>query len=389
MLIESVIIGFVTIGAMYYVGDLNILIYGLTVLAYISSSVSIYLMTESDSRGDPTETMKISSVKYIILSAVFVIGILSYGYTQEQLTLIYYISTGVFAMYTASVVKRSQKYEEDRDYFTDQYSSANKDWKRASVALEMALDSREENVNQSYFWAKRAESIYEGIIEKEDRVMQREAAGAFATACGFVAASVFTESNESYSLWKAAEKSIQQARNLLSVRICDMCGQKKPVENCTGSLEDGERKVYCQRCIDRQQKKNRRQASHQQQETNSDGYTRKDSTRRNRSSNDNSSNSSSNGTNSTSRTRSSNSTNSNRSQDSNEDRSSVTKKNDSEQMTTEEALQVLDLKTEPNSASGVHEAFRSKVKKAHPDMGGSEEKFREVKKAREILVKKY
>lgn len=58
-------------------------------------------------------------------------------------------------------------------------------------------------------------------------------------------------------------------------------------------------------------------------------------------------------------------------------------------MTVEEALDVLELESEPEDASGVHSAFRDKVKEAHPDMGGSEEKFRKVKKAREILVKNY
>lgn len=403
MIVESLLIGSLTLGAMYYFGELDVLIYAVTILSYISSSVSIYLMTDSQNRSYPTKTMNISSVKYLLLSSVFVIGVLSYGYVQEQLTIIYYVYAGVFSMYVASVLKRSQKYTGDRDYFTDQYSSAEKDWERASVALEMALDNREDSVNQSYFWAKRAESIYEGIIEKEDRVMEREAAGAFATACGFVAASVFTESNESYSLWKAAEQSIKQAKNLLSVRICDMCGQKKPVANCTGSLEDGERKIYCQECIKREQRRQRREASQQKQGGQRSGSTatnREDSNDRNRRSNrrdneynrDNSDGTDNRGENDKTGDRSTSRNNrrsSQKSRKSSESKNSVRSRESKSGMTVEEALDVLGLEAEPEDASGVHSAFRDKVKEAHPDMGGSEEKFRKVKKAREILVKNY
>lgn len=386
MVIESILIGSMTIGAMYYFGALNPLIYGATGLGFILPSISIYFMTEPAKRKYPTRTMDISMVKYLLVASILIIGIPAYGYVQEELTLIYYMSTGCISMYTASVLKRSQKYKGDRDYFTDKYSSANKEWERASVALEKALDSRDDSVNESYFWAKKAESIYEGIIEKEDRTMQREAAGMFATACGFVAASVFTESNESYSLWKAAEKSIQQAKNHLSVRICDICGQKKPVENCTASIEDAERKIYCQRCVNREQQKQRQKASQERQKrtrtNNKDKKSRENKKNRGTTNSSNKRKTSQSNTKQSSRNTQSN--------DRNKSRQNTPMNSESnDKMSTETALEVLELDEKPKNASEVHKAFRDKVKEAHPDMGGSEDQFRKVKKAREILVNSY
>ncbi len=69
----------------------------------------------------------------------------------------------------------------------------------------------------------------------------------------------------------------------------------------------------------------------------------------------------------------------------NNKKSRKTQNNVKDTMTKKEAKQILNI-SGSLTESNIKNAFRKKVKKVHPDLGGSEKEFKEVKKARDILL---
>jgi hypothetical protein len=369
---ESIIVGILSIIIMISLNITDLIIYTVVVLFFILLSTSYYLSTPPDRRDYPTHVLDISYFAYLIMGVFF--SLILTGYILwSNIKPINYISLILGVVYLISIMSRSRKYKGNRDYFTDSFSSANRDWERASVALEMAIHNKEENVKSSFYWAKKAERIYEDIIEYEDRVAYRDAANSFSVACGFVSASIFTKSKRSYSFWKAAEQSIDEAMEFLSYRVCDNCGRKNPINNCKAIIDDGHRIVICQRCIRQDanhQKQNRRDNSKKRnnnQQTERQKYSRRNDEE------------------STSNTKKERQRyHQNRSQ--NNKRNRTKKTNNTTNMNIDDALDALQLDEVPDNTSKIHAAFRERVKEVHPDIGGSTEEFKEVKKAREFLV---
>lgn len=376
--IESAVFGVFSIVFMLYMRVTDPIIYALTVIFFIIISVSFYVLNQPERRDYPTRVLDISYFTYILTGILF--ASLSIGYSiWSKLRPESYIGVILGSLYLFSIIYRSRKYQGERDYFTDSFSKANRDWERASVALEQALSTKDDNIKESFYWAKKAEGIYEGIIEDEERVTYRDAANAFSVASNFVSASMFTKSKRSYSLWKAAENSIEQAMDFLSFRVCDNCGRKKPLDDCKAFIDDGERVVVCQNCV-QQQKANKRKRDNSSNKTGS--YQQ----RRNRSSEENKSQNR-NDRNQQNRSQHKNRTKS-KSRDNNSNKYSTPRQTKNKDMDVSKALEALHLDEMPNDTSKVHSAFRDRVKEVHPDIGGSAEEFKEVKKAREYLVNK-
>lgn len=343
-----------------------------------------FIFTPPDKRTDIVKLMDISMPVHLIITAS---GIgLSYGvaYYLEIMENTVFVVMSAIGAYSAMQIVRSRKYSGDRDYYTDEFSSVNEKWKRASVALEQAIENnKQDNEMKAYYWSKRGEKLYEDIVEEDDRVMPRQAAGAFSAACGFVAASVFTDGNESYSLWKAAEESISRANEYLSIRVCDNCGRKEEINKCKHIMSDDGRVIICQRCY-------QKEASRQRDSNRKSSRSTSSESNRSRSSNKNENKKEDKNNKRTSRSRrdSGTHTGSNRkSSRSNSNEETRVHRDSRSAMTEDEALEMLGVDN-VNSSSEVHEAFRAKVKDAHPDMGGSEEEFKKVKQAREVLLDK-
>lgn len=407
LLIESIIVAAVSSIFLFYQFDANILIIGILLLSILVLGSIFFVSNRAEKRNDPDHVMDLSIPIYFVLSFAGVGSLYYLSYYLEIIGINTYISIGIIATYSLVQMNRGRKFFGDRENYTDEYSEANVRWKRSSVALEQALSNNDkDNERRAYFWAKRAESLYESLVEEEDRIMPREAASAYSSASGFAAASVFTEGNHSYKLWKAAETSIGRAQELLSKRVCDNCGRKEDVTKCKGVKSDDGRVILCPRCY---QKKKATASKSSESSTTQESRTKTktdDSQKSDRSRNRSSSSSTANSSTGKSRSRSnksrsdssatsrgssssnsssnSNYNNNRTTSDESKDQTEVHKSSKSS-ITADEALEVLELE-EARSTSQVHEAFRSRVKDAHPDMGGSEEEFKKVKRAREILL---
>lgn len=387
-LIESLVFAFGVSSLLFIQFNLDPIILAAFVLSILILGSYFYASSQPEKKEDPVHVMNISIPVYFVLSSVGVGGFYAVSYYLGSITNLSYGVMVLIAVYSVVQMNRSRKFLGNRDYYTDEYSEANAKWKRASVALEQALHNNDKkNERKAYFWAKKAESMYESLVEEEERIMPRQAAGAFSAASGFVAASVFTEGNHSYSLWKAAEKSIGRAQEHLKQRVCDNCGRKESIKKCKGVMSDEGRVIFCQRCYQRKKSAASEKASKNSSRNRTNRKTRSSSssssrTQDNSRSTRNSSRSSSNDS-SKDNKRSTSGSNAGTS-DNSKDQTRVHRDSRSS-VSRSEALKILGL-DEANSTSEVHGAFRSQVKDAHPDMGGSEEEFKRVKEAREVLL---
>lgn len=392
-MIESLVFALGVSSLLFIQFNLNPIVLVTFIVSILILGSYFYVSSQPDKKNDSVHVMNISIPVYFILSSAGVGGLYAVSYYLDTITNLSYGVMVLIALYSVVQMNRSRKFLGSRDYYTDEYSEANAKWKRASVALEQALDNNDKkNERKAYFWAKEAESMYESLVEEEERIMPRQAAGAFSAASGFVAASVFTEGNHSYSLWKAAEKSIGRAQEHLKQRVCDNCGRKESVKKCKGVMSDEGRVIFCQRCYQRKKSAASEKASKKSSGNRTGSKTSSSSS----SSSSNRSNSRSTRSSSTrSRSGSSSNTSSTSSKGSTSGSDTGTSDNSRDQtrvhrdsrssVSRSKALEILDL-DEANSTSEVHEAFRSQVKDAHPDMGGSEEEFKRVKEAREVLL---
>lgn len=306
-----------------------------------------------------------------ILLALIPVGIVYYQYGQVATV---GISAIALSAYGGSLYTRSRKYLGERKFYTDTYSNTSQEWEMASVSLEKAIEQEEkENDYRAYYWSMRAASYYEEIVEKEERLSLREAASAYSAGCEFLSVSIFTEGNESYSFYSAAEESFDRARSKLSERICDNCGRRRKINRCERVIgEDEKRYVYCDNCRrsketsststgqDRSQKRKSQRKSHRQSKAGSSGKKRK--------------------------SRKGEKTSRERGNSNNTKGQDTKAKQRNDGLSREEALKILCIDEENPSDDKVHEAFRKEVKKSHPDTGGSEEEFKKVKRAREKLI---
>lgn len=315
---------------------------------------------------------------FCILLALIPVGIVYYQYGQIATT---EISAIALPLYGGSLYTRSRKYLGERKFYTDTYSNASQEWEMASVSLEKAMKQEDKgNDYRAYYWSMRASSYYEEIVEKEERLALREAASAYSAGCEFLSVSIFTEGNESYSFYSAAEESFDRARNKLSERICDNCGRRRKINRCERVIgEEEKRYVYCDNCRRNKQTSSTSTGQKTSQKRNSQHKSRRQSKADGGSGKTGKSRTDRNGKGEkTSRERN------NSENDTNSQYTKTQQKNNG--LSRKEALKILGIDEENPTDDRVHGAFREKVKKSHPDTGGSEEEFKKVKRAREKLI---
>lgn len=251
--------------------------------------------------------------------------------------------------YVGSLYWRSSKYKGERSFYTNEHSEASTEWHQASVALEQAIKHTEnENGFRAFYWSKCAENLYESVIEEEKRPTLRNAASNFSIASQFLAVTTFTNGREEYTYHQAAHDAIDAAAEVINIRICDSCGQKSKVQNVTRIQTDSSTAIFCENCKSTYEERRK----HTKEERN------EGSRERNRRSN----------------------------QQRHHQRQNQQNTHSNDRMSVEKACDVLGLSESVNEKDEVHSAFRDEVKKAHPDTGGSEDEFKKVKEAREVLI---
>jgi hypothetical protein len=315
---------------------------------------------------------------FCILLALIPAGILYYQYGQVATA---QMSAVALSVYGGSLYARSRKYLGERKFYTDTYSNALQEWEMASVSLEKAMEQEDKgNDYRAYYWSTKASSYYEEIVEKEERLALREAASAYSAGCEFFSVSIFTEGNQSYSFYSAAEESFHKARNKLSERICDNCGRRRKINRCKRIIdEEQKRYVYCDNCRSNKETSSTSTGQKTSQERNSQGKSRRQSKA--------SGGSSKTGKSRTNKSRTNEKTSREGRNSKNNTKSQYTKtKQKNDGLSRQEALKILDIDEKNPTDDRVHEAFREQVKKSHPDTGGSEEEFKKVKRAREKLI---
>lgn len=232
--------------------------------------------------------------------------------------------------YIGVMMNRSDRYVGERDYYTDDDSPAAEDWEMGSIYLEEAVKQiNKDNRYQSYYWTRKADKSYQRAILNEDRQMLREAASSISAGCNYLSVSTYTKSNQSRVFRDISEQCFTRAKEQLSHRVCDLCGNVRTANRCSYFNNNGKREIYCQSCIHRGKV--------------GENYREKRTSKTN--------------------TRS--------------------KRNELDNIDEYKSILGLDGKIDKQS---VNDAFRNKMKSVHPDVGGSAEEFKDVKEARERLL---
>lgn len=382
IVLESAFVGVASSSLIYFILDLEIITLATVLLSIASVGVLSFVTTRPDRRKYSTTGINNRLIVYLAIVIASVSLTIGYPIISEQdPTREHYVASLITGTYLLTIIVRSRKYLGDRDFFTDEDSQVADLWERGSVSLETALKKEGKNNLSMYYWSKRAESTYEDIVEDADRVVYRESATALSAAAGLIAASTFTNRRKSNSLRHAAKQSIKEASELLSVRVCDNCGRKRPVDDCRSvQKENGGRAIFCSQCINsRRSDSSRKSDNNRRKSEESDQNSKSSKNHRERSKKQDRSN-----------TRDRTDTTKKSKQRETSDRSQQDRRTGSTftrtEMTKSEALDSLDLNKVPKDESKIHKAFRSRVKETHPDVGGSEEEFKKVKKARDVLL---
>jgi len=239
-------------------------------------------------------------------------------------------------IYPATIYYRTIKYVSRRNFFIDEQSNNVDLWKYGSVYFERGVTNlQRDNMYRSFYAFKKASKIYEKLEAKEDRQSIKDGANKLSEATYLFSRLSFVD--EPIEINRVKEKSdsyLNSANDDFQHRYCDNCNQKTHIENLIlFPSENKSYEVYCQSCVEqmKQQKRKQEQRKHNEKQQ----YT-----------------------------------------------------NEKQQYTVKQisdAFEVLNI-SKPLTEDKINSAYKSKVKKAHPDVGGSDEEFKKVQESKEILL---
>jgi len=310
---------------------------------YLFISVSLLYSADNDDYNS-VSIMKFSMKKFLsillLITTLVILVVFLSGFPSSS-----YVVCFISMSYITILATRSNNYRGEREYYTNKTeSSINHKWIKASVMLEKANKSIKNNEFKSAFYQfKKAEKIYNNIVIAEDKTMLREGANTLSTACTFYAASITSDRRQSLEYQRIAEELFDLAREKLSHRVCSKCGKVKNINSCKLIMRDGEAFTVCIGCYQSQRSR-----------TNSTkGWSKKH----------------------------------NKNKRTKEQRyaSGQITKSKYDDISIKEAMETLDI-NKPITESKINKKFRKKVKKSHPDTGGSENEFKKVKKSKEVLL---
>ena len=379
--LESLVVGGSVSAFLYFYFGSSVILSSLPIISIVLVLLARFISIQPDKKLKEQYVMNVGFKSFLILTLVSVLPPIGYYYYFETLTQSLELIPIILSIYVISVYGRSRKYLGEREYYTDSYSNASQDWYMASVALEKAVSYADSNKGyRAYYWASEAQSLYEEIVETEERVALREAASALSAGCEFLSVSIFTQDSESYSYHSAAQESFERASEFFSQRVCDNCGRRKSIDQCQTMVRDEQKYVFCNTCREARKESSSREEG--QRTKSSERRTQSSRQKSTTSSRDQQRSATSSGSNTNSRrqkTSSSGGRTSGNSTDNANDKGSSG-------MSKEEALNVLGVSEPISDSSEIHGAFRKNVKNSHPDTGGSEEEFKKVKEARQVLL---
>lgn len=349
ILIQSIVFGILTSIIIVYLFDLIPRIIIPYLFTYLFIGLIPFIFVEYEMWDSSIKVMRISNFIYLSAAGIGVLVIILLNYNSE-LTELTILSTSMITIYIASILKISRKYKGDRDYYTNDNTDVNDKWRRASIALEK---SSKNSGRQSYYWAKKAQHIYNKISESDDvRYMPKKGAEMLEKSSEIISILSFVE-NERFVLYRSkANAYIKKSDEFFSKRICDNCGLQKDVSDCQFQTDRNKKYIYCNNCRNayKQKQKRQRRKSYRKKQNKSQKSTNKKGEQK-------------------------------------QNKNSSRKDEPRDKMSVKEAKEILDI-SDLNDKDKIKKAFRKKVKEKHPDKGGSSEEFIKVKEAKEVLMNK-
>lgn len=365
MMVSSIVL--LILISLYNVTQISILLVSLVYPLIIC----VLLLSVEEDYYDIVNIMRYSMKKFVFLSIIIM------AVTVFVLFVLFNIPDGsIFVMiflilYTSILVTRSQRYREDRKYYTNSAdSNVEHKWIRGSVMLEKADKSIKQNDHRTaFYWLKRAEKLYNNIMIEEDKPMLKDGANSYATACTFYSASLSYKGRESIKYQQIAEEMLQRANEKLQHRYCSKCRNLYHIQNVKLlSDKNSKKQSICDGCW--RQYKN---------EANSGRNTTRKSKKKSRSNYGNRSD------NSDQKRKSRGAKNQSEATKEQKYKSGRITKSKYDDLSVEEAMNTLNM-DKPLNEDKINKQFRKQVKKSHPDTGGSEDQFKKVKKSKEILL---
>lgn len=329
-----------------------VLLLDFSIYLFIPILMSLYIIstgmtisTENDKRNNPLYLMDIKDYKLgliVVLSMTVLYPILVYSSFTTDILLVIAVHLG----YIMSIVTRGDIYRNEREFYTNKESNVSELWDKASISMEYGMKKIENDKKyDSFYWIKKAKILYESISEKEERPVLKEVASLLVSACVFYSVAIHSTSRKRSIKYERTARSLyKESEELIHFRLCDRCNNIYNKSNVKSKIKDGDKIIFCNTCLyqNSNRKSDTKNWSKKEQYTKEKKYE-----------------------------------------------SGQITKSKFDDITIDEAITVLGLDKPISSVDEIHNAFRSKVKDAHPDTGGSEKEFKKVKKSREKLIDEY
>lgn len=275
----------------------------------------------------------VGSIVFVEISSVYMYG----SYTVSWVICLF------AGWYWFDKWNKGLRFFDSRLNFVNKYSKNNDLWESASVAFERAESyRRRDRYYMAYKWYEKSRSIYEDVKDKEESTTYVNVCKLYIQSCELFKESCKNSKDSSVreQFNSMAREKTDEARERLRTRRCSGCGGTFDAGSMYRELDDMayEKGFYCESCYN-------------------DNFDY-------------------------SQSRSSTS-------DSSGESSSATSSSSSDRI--KDACDVLDINVSIDKLNEdiIKKAFREKVKIYHPDTSdkeNAEEKFKQVKEAKEILM---
>lgn len=400
---ESIFCASLLVLALSITGVLTFLELMSVYITFIFFSIFTYVLLISRKQSDTPAVaeFKPSSIVFVILLSLIPSV---FGYAVRDSILTVSIALSSLLIYVVILQHRNKRYFGVPEFFVNKYSDSQSEWIEASVALEKSMEyMKNGNRFRSYYWSLRAENSYMEAA-KIDKLYLRDTAVEFATASSMISAAMMSDKNNR-NIYKneayiTLSRAIEKSRN----HLCDNCGRQMHSGNIFKTDSNGDRVEYCGHCRVRSSRstvtqsrgnrnKRTQKASRHSTSTHHDnrgekyerGYPNENSD--NRTKEEKKRHKRQDKWEKWQKTAHRNSKK-NHQKGSKKDRDTKNGEEDkrNSEITMEESLDILNLSEDVESKREVTDAYRKRVKKVHPDVGGEAEDFKEAKKARDEVL---
>jgi hypothetical protein len=320
--------------------------------SFLSSSIVYVWSLPSSNRNYEREVLIIRNYQKVVIavsivSTIILVNVFSmYNFGSSTYAWFICLFSG---WYWFDKWSKGIRFFDARLNYVNNYSRLRDKWESASVAFERAESYRKRNRKyMAYKYYDKSQSIYNQISSNSDAQYSKKASKAYAKACGSYK-DYCKNINDSKLRNKYSQESsdyLDKARQFLSKRVCSSCGGTYDSDSMYRSLDDMgfENGFYCSNCY----------SKNYGSSTTSSNYTKSSS--------------------------------SNKDDSDSSDSSESTQNSYNERVIN--CMDVLKINMDPNEIDEeiINKNYREMVKKHHPDVGGSQEKFKEIQEARDVLL---